>query len=125
MEHDISPQVRKFIGQYIVSIEQLEVLQLLRDERAGGWTVDEINARLRSQESSIRKWLEAFVALGFAVQQDGRFRFAPRSEELAKGAAELAEAYRERHIKVIEIIFSKPNESLLGFVRAFDLRRRS
>lgn len=99
------------------------MLLILQERKDREWTAVEINERLRSQESSIKKWLEAMVALGLAAQSGDRFKFAPASEDLAAKVAGLAETYRERRIKVIELIFSKPNENLLNFVRAFELRK--
>mgnify|MGYP001562281163 CR=1 FL=1 len=105
-----------------MSVEELEVLLILHEANDRSWTALEINERLRSQESSIAKWLDALVALGLAQQGDGRYRYAPASAKLARDTSALAEAYRERRIKVIELIFAKPSESLRDFVRAFKLR---
>ena len=124
MESELPFSVREFISRHIVSVEQLEVLLILHEGKDREWTAMEINERLRSQESSIAKWLEAMVSLGLAARSGDRFSFAPSSEEAAKNVAGLADAYRDRRIKVIELIFSKPNENLLNFVRAFDLRKK-
>lgn len=124
MESDLSPTVRDFIARHIVSVEELEVLLILHESKERRWSAAEINERLRSQEASIEKWLETMVSFGLAARAENRFRFAPVSDELARATAQVAEAYRERRIKVIELIFSKPNENLLNFVRAFDLRNR-
>lgn len=107
-----------------MSVEQLEVLLVLHAEQNRAWSAAEINERLRSQEPSIAKWLEALVALKLVSLVEGRHRYAPGSEELAARVASLANAYRERRIKVIELIFSKPNETLLSFARAFQLRKQ-
>jgi hypothetical protein len=123
VDPDIPPSVRDFISRHIVSLEELEILLILQEGKEREWTAAEINERLRSQELSIGKWLEALVSLGLAAKTGGRFRFAPASEDLASQVAGLGDAYRERRIKVIELIFSKPNENLLNFVRAFDLRK--
>lgn len=101
------------------------MLLILHEANDRSWTAMEINERLRSQESSIAQWLETLVALGLAQQGGRRYRFAPASEKLARETSALAEAYRERRIKVIELIFAKPTESLLDFVRAFNLRNKS
>ena len=124
MENELPAPIRDFIARHIASVEELEVLLLLQEDQNRRWSAAEINERLRSQEASIAKWLEALVALGLAAGSEGLYRFAPANEELAIDARALADAYRERRIKVIEVIFSKPNENLLNFVRAFDLRRR-
>lgn len=94
---------------------------LLQEDPNRGWTAAAINMRLRSQESSIAKWLSALSACGLASVAEGRYRFAPKSPDLDRSAWALAEAYRERRVQVIEFIFSKSNESVLSFVRAFDL----
>lgn len=107
-----------------MSVEQLEILLLLHEDKHRDWSPAEINARLRSQEASVAKWLETLAALGLATQLAGRYRFQPASDVLTRETDALAEAYRERRIKVIELIFSKPSESLLSFVRAFELRKR-
>lgn len=124
MEKDLPPEVCEFIARHIVSIEQLEVLLMLHDDPAHAWTPAEINDRLRSQEPSISKWLDSLVQLQLAAVAEGRFRFAPASDQLARQCAAIAAAYRERRIKVIEYVFAKPHEDLLHFVRAFDLRKR-
>ena len=125
MQSDLPPNIGDFITRHIVSVEELEILLLLQEGKERDWSPAEINERLRSQEISISKWLDALVALQLARQTaGGRYRFAPASEELARATVALADAYRERRIKVIELIFSKPTENLLEFVRAFELRKR-
>lgn len=125
MDNDISPSIWDFISQHIVSVSELEVLLFLLEGKDREWTAGEINQRLRNEESSIAKWLEALVALGLAAQAGHRFKFAPASEDLEKKVMGVAEAYRERRIKVIELIFSKPNGNLINFVHAFELRKKS
>jgi hypothetical protein len=125
VQSDLPPDVRDFITRHIVSVEELEILLLLQEGKERDWSPAEINARLRSQEVSIRKWLDALAALQLARRTvGGRYQFAPATDRLARDAMALADAYRERRIKVIELIFSKPTEKLLEFVRAFELRKR-
>ena len=124
VQSELSPSTRDFIIRHIVSVEELEILLLLHEGKDRDWSPAEINARLRSQESSIAQWLRTLVSMSLAAETGGRYRFAPASEELARDTAAVSEAYRERRIKVIELIFSRPSESLLSFVRAFELRKR-
>ena len=97
---------------------------LLHERKERLWSAHEINVRLRSQKASIEKWLETLVALGLAERLPHGYRYCPASDKLAQDTSALVDAYRERRIKVIELIFSKPNENLLNFIRAFDLRNR-
>jgi hypothetical protein len=124
VQSDIPAATRDFVAKHIVSLEQLEVLLILHDGTERDWSAAEINERLRSQENSIQKWLDTLVAIGLAAGSQGRYKFAPASQTMGDQTAALAEAYRERRIKVIELIFSKPNEPLLNFVRAFELKKR-
>jgi hypothetical protein len=123
VQSDLPPNIRDFISRHIVSLEELEILLLLYEGKEWDWSPAEINQRLRSQETSIKKWLETLASLGLASQTAGRYRFAPASEHLERETAAVAEAYRERRIKVIELIFSRPSEDLMQFLRAFELRR--
>ncbi len=122
--NELSVDVRDFITRHIVSVEELEVLLLLHEGRDRDWSSTEINARLRSQEASIAKWLDSLLRARLIRETGGRYRFAPESEALERQTAGLAQAYRDRRIKVIEFIFSKPDDHLLSFIRAFDLRKR-
>ena len=124
MESDLPSHVRAFIGRHVASLEELEVLLLLFEQRERDWSAAEINEQLRSQESSIAKWLEALVASGLVVANGERHRFATLDAAEGEQVRALAEAYRTRRTKVIEFIFSKSNENLLSFIRAFDLRKK-
>jgi len=124
MPSDLSPVVNHFLTKYIVSVEELEVLLLLHGAKERAWTAAEINQQLRSNETSIERWLSIIVSFGLAARTEDRVRFAPASDELAQGVAQVAAMYRERPAKVIAAIFSKRNEDLLDFVRAFDLRKK-
>jgi hypothetical protein len=124
VDSDLPPAALDFITRYIVSIEQLEVLLAVYSEPTRDWSAREINDRLRSQEASILKWLDALVGMRVVNVAGERYRYAPLHEDMNRQIAALADAYRTRRIKVIEVIFSKPNESLLSFMRAFELRKK-
>jgi predicted transcriptional regulator len=124
VESELSADAREFITRHIVSIEELEVLLMLYEGRDRDWNSAEINERLRSQEASIAKWLDSLLRARLIRETGGRYRFAPESETLERQTTALAQAYRDLRIKVIEFIFSKPDDNLLSFIRAFDLRKR-
>jgi DNA-binding IclR family transcriptional regulator len=114
----ISEPVRKLIAEQIDSVEQLEVLILLREHRSRPWTVDGINERIRSSPNSVRERLEALVQRGLVAQQDAGYRYAAAGE-LDATVSELARAYAERRFTVIELIFAKPSDKLRAFADAF------
>jgi hypothetical protein len=122
--NDLPPEVLDFISRHIISVEQLEILLLLHEHKERDWTVRDINERLRSQEASINKWLEVLISMKLVTAAENRFRFSGATPETIRQTTALADAYHERRIKVIEVIFSKPNQTLRSFVQAFELRKR-
>jgi len=121
---DLPADLRGFIARNIASVEQLEVLLRLYDQRNRRWSAAELNRDLRSQEASVARWLGVLVALRLVGGNDEGFQFQPDPPELEAQIAALSAIYRERPIRVIEAIFSKPNLQLLSFAQAFDLRKR-
>jgi hypothetical protein len=124
VDGELSADVRHFLTNHIVSVEELELLLVLYRERGRDWSAPELTSQLRSQNASIERWLGILQSLGLAAENGGRWRFAAASEALETQVAAVAAAYQERWTKVIEFIYFKPNEKLLSFTRAFDLRKR-
>ena len=60
-QRDFSPEFRAFVNKFINSIEQIEVLLILRANPERVWTVDEISAIMRSTPNSIRSRLDALT----------------------------------------------------------------
>lgn len=117
---------RHFLGRYIRSLEQLEVLLLLRREPDRWWTVPQVYEVIRSSHRSLEGGLEAFVGQGFLAQEKGpppAFRYAPRSEELRAGVEQIAASYQHSRVRVIEAIFAPPLDPVQRFADAFKLRK--
>jgi hypothetical protein len=57
------------------------------------------------------------------LEPDGRYRLAPKTPELAEFVSELAAAYRERRVAVIETIHGKSTDTIQDFANAFKLRK--
>jgi hypothetical protein len=120
---DFPRDVEDFVVRHIASLEQLEILLRLFEKRAQGWTVAEMNRVICSQDSSVAHWLKVLVSLNLAKAEGDAYRFTANSPALENQVATLATFYREHHIRVIELIFSKPKDSVMNFARAFDLRK--
>ena len=54
----------------------------------------------------------------------GQVQYAPRSAELDRVVARLADTYRERRVAVVSLIASKPIDNVRAFSDAFRLRKR-
>jgi hypothetical protein len=117
----ISERVKGLIGQHIVSVEQLEVLLLLREEPARDWTTAQINDRIKSSVGSVSERLADLESRGFIKHQGESYRYDPGNPHEAT-MVELATTYAESRFTVIELIFAKPSDNLRVFARAFRIR---
>ena len=114
-----------FIVGSIDSVEQLEVLLLLRQNRSKKWTADQVNEIVRSSERSITNHLEKFGSLGLISNEAGTDLFVysadPEQDQLLE---KVAAFYRDRRAAVIEYIYSKPIREIQSFSAAFKFRRK-
>ena len=116
-----SSEFRTFINKNINSIEQIEVLLILRANPERLWTVDEISAIMRSSPNSIRSRLQSLAAKKLSVAvSDQEYRYAA-SGRLDAMVEVLAEEYGRRRFSVIELVFSRP-DAARQFADAFRLR---
>lgn len=121
----ISENVKRFIAAYIDSVELLEVLLLLRSH-ANEWSAESVSQEIRSSPTSVTKRLTDLCDRGLLSMKDSRpplYFYKTRTDELDGAVRELAEAYRERPTRVIELIFSKQTDTLRDFSDAFKFRK--
>jgi hypothetical protein len=122
----ISPELLKFIVSGVHSIEQLEIMLLLRADCSRSWTTEQINSVIRSTEESISKRLEHLVSQKL-VRADSEnpltFRYDPATPILRNMAERLVEAYNTQRAEVTELIYNKPADNIVGFANAFKLNK--
>jgi hypothetical protein len=122
--NSLSPELRHFIGTYVHSVEQLEVLRLLSENPAKWWTVPEVYRQIQSSEKSVGECLESFQSAGLLDYQPASgYLFSPRKSAETQRIAELVKAYHERRVSVIECIYRKPADAIQDFADAFRLRK--
>lgn len=122
MKGDLPAAVRRFLIRDIDSVEALEVLLLLRGDRARTWDVDAIVAELRSTPFAIRRRLESLAKRNLVQVESGRWRYdaASRAEAVV---AEAADCYDHFRLRVIEAVYGAGRrEPLRAFADAFKLR---
>jgi hypothetical protein len=115
--------VQGFISAHIESVEQLEVLLLLRAAADKDWTATEVARALVTNTESTRNWLERMAAGGLLAANDEVFRYAPPTPDVEQLIDGLAESYAKYRVTVISLIFSKPGERARTFSDAFRIRR--
>ena len=120
---DVSDEARRLIAQHITSVEQLEILLLLRRHPERTWKVGEVGEQIRTSEASAAHRLTDLADRGLIVANGDGYRYQPPSHEAERAIASLAEAYAERRYTVIDLIFSKPIDNLRVYADAFRFRR--
>lgn len=128
-QDELPNEVRQLIADHITSVEQLEILLLLRDGTDSEWSPKRVSDEIRTSELSAEERLSALEASGLVTSHpnsgDRVYRFAPATESLRASVERLAAAYAERRYTVIDLIFSKPIDKLRVYADAFRFRKDS
>ena len=129
-EPPISDELKAFILEHVDSIEGIEVLLLLSAHRERTWTATEVSRELRSSFDSAANRLRALQTKRILREEGDRtlseeliYRYGPQSEKMDFLIGRLAELYRTRRFSVMNLIFSKPAESIRTFADAFKIRK--
>jgi hypothetical protein len=119
----LKSEVQQFIVRYFRSVEQLEVLSVLISNSRQSWSVREVFRKIQSSEKSISDCLEYFAREGLVIAEaGGTYRFEANSQ-FAPLALEFSQAYRERPVTIIELIYRTPSQQIQSFSDAFKLRK--
>jgi hypothetical protein len=120
---DISGDVRQFLAKYIRSIEQLEILLLVRATPEQKWTVRELYQRVLTNETSILQSLEKLREHGL-VQKSGEsmYQFAP-SPDTRSVLEKLAGLYKEKPTRILQALYGSTQSEIEAFAQAFKIRR--
>jgi len=122
---ELGPELRQFIADSnIDSVESLEILLLLRRSEAY-WSAEAVAQQLGIGRQPAAQKLAALAKAQLLVigGDTGAYRYAPRAERLRAAADELAAAYDEQRIPVINAIYSANLERLRAFSDAFRLKK--
>jgi predicted ArsR family transcriptional regulator len=115
-----SQALRTLLSRSIVSVEQVEVLLLLRGAQEKGWTPEAISTELRSSVNSVRRRLDDLLRSKLVERNEsGEFFYSAAAAEPAVG--ELAHEYQTRRVRLIEAIFARPVDAARSFADAFRL----
>ena len=126
MSDPFPDDVRRFILAHINSVEQLEVLLLLRGAPDREWTAAAVGQALYTSPAAAAKRLTDLAAGGLAAVLPGdasTYRYLPADDARRLMVDRLAEAYTQRRVAVVSLIYSKPNDQVQAFSDAFRLRK--
>jgi hypothetical protein len=123
---EIPKHVERFISDHIDSVELIEVLLLVKRSRDREWTAQEVSERLYTSLRSAAHRLEALRASRLvAVREEGahaHHRYEPADAALGRAVDDLENVYAERRTRVINLIFSRPDDKIRTFADAFRIR---
>jgi predicted DNA-binding transcriptional regulator len=121
---DVPAELRAFLYSCIHSVEQAEMVVRLH-ESEGAFPARTLARQLGIADAAARHHLETLVARGLlqtAVGGEVFYRYAPRSPELQRFAAQLIEWWGHSRSAVLRAIAMRP-QSLASFSDAFKLRK--
>jgi hypothetical protein len=124
MGGELPADLRAFLVEFISSVVQLEALLLLR--RSGTeWTAEALPRELRIEPQPAVEQLGDLCHRGLVQCSEAptRFRYAPRDAEQDAVVGRLEQAYDDRRVSVIGVIYSTPRPSVRVFAEAFRFRK--
>lgn len=126
-ERRLPDEVARFIADHITSVEQLEILLLLRGAPDEEWSPRAVCEALRTSEQSASRRLADLETSGLLTShlasKQRLYRYAPASPSLDEDVARLSAAYTELRYKVLESIFSNPISNLQVYAEGFRFRK--
>lgn len=121
----IADDVLAFLDRTISSIDQLEILLLVRAQRSKSWTAQQVADELRSNAEAVEerlRMLEAAALVSRAGESPSTFRYEPLPPARDEVIGRLEIAYRDFRFRVIERVFKKP-DGMQSFADAFRFRK--
>lgn len=115
----------RFIVRRIPTYRAAEILVHVARDPARAWTPDEIAGALAGLPASgVREDLDHFAREGLVeIESEGRFRYAPSSDELRAAVVLLVDAYDRRPVTLVRLMDSLATERIRSFADAFRLKR--
>ncbi len=127
-ESDLPDDVRRLIETSIPTLEALEIMLLLARDPGREWQASAIPRLLvpaRTTETQVQEYLVVLAEHGIVtVGAEGRFVYAPRSDELTRAVEGLIVAYHQRPVTLIRAVYASADlRKVQSFADAFRLRR--
>lgn len=111
MDNPIPAEVLAFIDSAIESVDQLEILLLLRRHPSRTWTAQSVSDEMRGAPLAARMRLKQLEIAGLVETTAGdppTYRYRPADGQVDLLVGRLDEAFRAYRPRVIERVFKKP-----------------
>jgi hypothetical protein len=123
-DNEFSAAFCRFIQTSVPSVDAAELLLLFHASPGKSMSLEEATAKPgpgMDREQALKQ-LAGFESCGVLSNQDGRYRYRPGSP-LAGFVDTLAQAYSERPVTLVRIIYALQDSKIQSFADAFKLRR--
>lgn len=117
-------EIHDLITTAFDSVESVEIFMLLRRSPQTYWGKPAIAEQLGIRPEIARAKLDALRRSGIVTvgANTGAFRYLPADDDLRRRLDELADAYTNRRISVINTIYAANLERLRAFSNAFRVK---
>jgi hypothetical protein len=118
----------RFLGVAVPTVDAAELLLLLQREPARWWTAQEAAGALLPgaslSEADVVRYFGIFQGNGLVgTGEDRRVQYRPAAAELDGHVRTLAQAYTERPVTLIRVIYALRDSKIQSFADAFKLKR--
>jgi hypothetical protein len=124
-DFEFSDEFCRFLQAMIPAVDAAELLLVFHRKPDVALTIDEAVTKLGPgiAHDEAEKYVLTFAGRGILAGQDGRFRYQP-PPELAAMVETLAQAYSQRPVTLIRVIYALRDSRIQTFADAFKLRKK-
>ena len=125
MPNSPSEGLVSFVQQRLTSLDQIEIVLLLREDPSRSWTAPEVAAAVGTPQESAAMRLFLLASTGLIVFEPDaipRYRYAGSDPETHAFVSELAELYATNRDAVAALVGAPP-DPLRSFSDAFKLKK--
>jgi predicted transcriptional regulator len=122
-ELGISLEIQQFLAESIHSVEQLEILLLLRASPDSAWTVRDVYQRVLTNETSILASLQKLCEQGLVRKVDEQGYQFVSNPDLQRILENLARLYKEMPTRLLHALYGAPRSEIDAFAQAFKIRK--
>src|SRR5690349_18391360 len=112
---------------HIETIDQLEILRVLGEDRAKEWDSAALAGEVQGEPQAIRAHLAAMHARGLITTMTREAglacRFGARTPELEGMVNRLLQVYKQRPVTMIKLVYERAKDPLRAFADAFRIRK--
>lgn len=119
--------VTRFLYNSVESIDQLEILRVLGEDREREWDVVALAGAVQSDPQAVRAHLAAMHARGL-LEMSARggglsCRYGAGTPELEDMIRRLLQLYKERPVTMIKMVYEQARDRLRAFADSFRIRK--